>query len=110
MVRQEGGRWDVGTKSNAVYVERRSEENERIFEDLLEPEEARELAALLVKKADKADSTAEADSGEDDPRDDDAREKDKSNEDDSDDSDDEDDSDDKDDSKDERDSKDDSSS
>ena len=51
MVRQEGGRWDVGAKNNAVYLERRSEDDERLFETQLAPEEARELAALLTKSA-----------------------------------------------------------
>ena len=28
----EGGRWDVGAKSDAVYLERRSEDDEGLFE------------------------------------------------------------------------------
>ena len=66
MGRQEGGRWDVGTKNNAVYLERRGEDNEQLFEAVLEPEEARELGALLTKYADKADSTDENESGDED--------------------------------------------
>jgi hypothetical protein len=55
MVRHEGARWDVGTKDNAVYLERMSGSDERLFDDLLAPEEARELAGLLTKYADKLD-------------------------------------------------------
>ncbi len=66
MVRQEGGRWDVGTKNNAVYLERRSEDDKQMFDAQLEPEEARELAALLTKYADKADSTDEEEPTDDD--------------------------------------------
>ncbi|MDT5018435.1 MAG: hypothetical protein QOD39_4595 [Mycobacterium sp.] len=84
MVNQEGGRWDVATKNNAVHLERRSEEDERIFEALLEPEEARELAALLSKKADAADSNDKADSDENDSTDKDDSDKDDSDKDDSD--------------------------
>ncbi len=62
MASKEGGRWDVGTKDNAVYLERISDSDERLFDDLLEPEEARELAGLLTKYADKA---AESDGSED---------------------------------------------
>ena len=31
MVRQEGGRWDVGTKDNAVTLERVDESDDRII-------------------------------------------------------------------------------
>ena len=65
MVRHEGGRWDVGTKNNAVYVERISESDERLFDDLLAPEEARELAGLLTKYADESDESDESDGSED---------------------------------------------
>ena len=64
MVRQEGGRWDVGTKKNAVYLERISESDERLFDDLLAPEEARELAGLLAKYADKLDEAEDSDGGD----------------------------------------------
>lgn len=71
MVSEEGGRWDVGIKDNALYLERRSEDNESLFEAQLEPEEARELARLLKKFADKSDSTDEdASSGKDETDDD----------------------------------------
>jgi hypothetical protein len=60
MVRHEGGRWDVGTKDNAVYLERISGSDERLFDDSLAPEEARELAGLLTKYADKLDESDES--------------------------------------------------
>jgi hypothetical protein len=84
MIRHEGGRWDVGTKNNAVYVERISESDERLFDDLLAPEEARELAGLLTKyadksdKSDKSDESDESDGSEDSDKSDDADESDKS--------------------------------
>ena len=65
MVRHEGGRWDVGTKKNAVYLERISESDERLFDDSLAPEEARELAGLLTKYADKLDETEDSDESDD---------------------------------------------
>lgn len=55
MAEQEGPRWDVSIKGNAVLVERISEKDERIFDDTLAPEEARKLADLLTRFADKAD-------------------------------------------------------
>jgi hypothetical protein len=61
MVRHEGARWDVGTESNAVHVERISDSDKRLFEDLLAPEEARELAGLLTKYADKLDESRDSD-------------------------------------------------
>ncbi|KKC03330.1 hypothetical protein [Mycobacterium nebraskense] len=60
MVRQEGGRWDVGIKDNAVYLERVSEGDERLFDDSLASDEARKLAELLTKFADKLDGTDES--------------------------------------------------
>jgi hypothetical protein len=65
MVRHEVGRWDVGTKNDAVYLERISESDERLFDDSLEPAEARELAGLLTKYADKLDSSDDTDGSED---------------------------------------------
>jgi hypothetical protein len=62
MVRQDGGRWDIGVKDNAVNLERISESDERLFDDLLAPEEARELAGLLTKYADKVDESEGDDS------------------------------------------------
>jgi len=61
MVRHEGGRWDVGADTNAVYLERISESDESLFEDLLAPEEARALAGLLAKYADKVDESEDSD-------------------------------------------------
>ena len=61
MVRHEGGRWDIGIEDNAVYVERISESDEELFDDLLAPEEARQLAGLLTKYADKLDESDDSD-------------------------------------------------
>ncbi|MCV7091177.1 hypothetical protein [Mycobacterium interjectum] len=61
MVRQEEGRWDVSVKSNAVCVERISDGDKQLFEDLLAPQEARELAGLLTKFADKVDESEKSD-------------------------------------------------
>ncbi len=71
MVRQEGSRWDVGTKDNVITLERFDDSNERVSEDVLEVEEARELAALLTKHADKLDSSDEDDTSDDDDSDED---------------------------------------
>lgn len=60
MVSNEGGRWDVGVKDNAVNLERISEGDEQLFDDLLAPEEARELAGLLTKYADKVEESDES--------------------------------------------------
>jgi hypothetical protein len=54
MASDEGGRWDVGAKNNAVLLVRVSEDNERLFGASLEPDEARALADLLTKFAAKA--------------------------------------------------------
>ena len=35
MGRQEGSRWDVGTKDNVITLERFSEDDERVSEDVL---------------------------------------------------------------------------
>ncbi|MDM3974909.1 hypothetical protein QRB36_12090 [Mycobacterium marseillense] len=61
MVRHEGGRWDVGIKDAAVYVERVSDSDDRVFEDSLTAQEARDLAGLLTKYADKLDEARDAD-------------------------------------------------
>lgn len=74
MVRQEGGRWDVGIKDKAVYLERVSDGDERVFDDSLDSGEARKLAELLTKFADKlddSDESDESDESEDDGDDDD---------------------------------------
>ena len=98
MVRHEGGRWDVEVESNAVHVERISDSDEQLFEDLLAPEEARNLAGLLTKYADKVDDSDNSDDSEDS---DDAEDSaDSHDSDDSDDSDDADDADDADESED----------
>jgi hypothetical protein len=78
MGRQEGSRWDVGTKDNVITLERFGDDDERVSEDVLEVEEARELAALLTKHADKI-----ASNDQDDSEDEDDSEEDKSGEDDS---------------------------
>jgi hypothetical protein len=65
MARHEGGRWDVGTKNKAVYLERISESDERLFDDSLAPEEARELAGLLTKYADKLGESEDSDDADD---------------------------------------------
>ncbi|MGB9306097.1 MAG: hypothetical protein WCB92_21180 [Mycobacterium sp.] len=70
MASKEGGRWDVGTKDNAVCLERISDSDERLFDDLLEPEEARELAGLLTKYADKADESDGSEDSDDEDSDD----------------------------------------
>ncbi|OMB95669.1 hypothetical protein [Mycobacterium colombiense] len=116
MVREEGGRWDVGIQNNAVYVARISESDKRIFDDSISPEEARDLAGLLTKFATKLEESADSDTSEESEeskeskksRDDEDSEDDKESKDDEDSSDDEDSEDDKD-SKDE-DSKDDEAS
>jgi hypothetical protein len=59
MGRQEGSRWDVGAKGNTITLERFDKDDERVSEDTLEVEEARELASLLTKYADKIDSSDE---------------------------------------------------
>ncbi len=72
MGRQEGSRWDVGTKDNTITLERFDDSDERVSEDVLEVEEARELAALLTKHADKLESTDDKNSSDDDSNDDDS--------------------------------------
>ncbi|MCV7279168.1 hypothetical protein H7J88_05850 [Mycolicibacterium flavescens] len=67
----DGGRWDVGAKDGVVYVERRSEDNQPVFSDQLEPDDARQLAGLLTKFADKAQAAGSDDSDSDDESDDD---------------------------------------
>lgn len=57
MADQEGSRWDVSIKSNAVCLERISDDEDLVFEDSLEADEARKLAGLLTKFADKLDES-----------------------------------------------------
>ena len=71
MVRKEGSRWDVGTKDNAISLERFDDNDERVSEDVLEVGEARELAALLTKHADKLDKSDGDDSKDADDSDED---------------------------------------
>jgi hypothetical protein len=52
-------------QENAVCLERISENDERLFDDLLAPEEARELAGLLTKYADKIDESENFDTSDD---------------------------------------------
>ena len=59
MAREEGGRWDVGIQNNAVYIGRISESDERLFDDSLSAEEARDLGGLLTKFAAKLEETSE---------------------------------------------------
>jgi hypothetical protein len=69
MAREEGSRWDVGVKDNAITLERFDESDKRVSEDVLEAEEARALAALLTKHADKLDSSHKAGSKDEDDSD-----------------------------------------
>lgn len=66
MVREEGGRWDVGIKDKAVYLERVSDGDERVFDDSLDSGEARKLAELLTKFAEKLDNSNDDEDDEDD--------------------------------------------
>jgi hypothetical protein len=61
----DGGRWDVGVKDNEVYVARISEGDQQVFDDVVAPDEARKLADLLTKYADKADEAVESNDSED---------------------------------------------
>ena len=65
MASNEGGRWDVGAKENSVYVSRVSGDDEKVIEDLLSPEEARKIAGLLTKYADKAEESEKSEDSED---------------------------------------------
>jgi hypothetical protein len=85
MVRKEGSRWDVGTKDNAISLERFDDSDERVSEDVLQVGEARELAALLTKHADKLDES-DGDDSKDEDEDDSKDEDDSTDEDDDDDS------------------------
>lgn len=60
MVRHEGGRWDVSIKDNAIYLERISDSDEQLFDDSLAVDEARGLAGLLTKFADKLEESGES--------------------------------------------------
>ncbi|MBV8785578.1 MAG: hypothetical protein JOZ00_02700 [Mycobacterium sp.] len=88
MASNEGGRWDVGAKDNAVYVSRISGDDEKVFEDLLSPAEARDLAGLLTKYADKSEKSEKSEDAKDSKDSDDSKDSKDSDDDDSDDSDD----------------------
>ncbi|OBH86940.1 hypothetical protein A5681_14350 [Mycobacterium scrofulaceum] len=104
MARDEGGRWDVGIKDDAVFVQRVSDADEQLFIDSLDSDEARKLAELLTKFADKldnSDKSADSEKGKDkdkkDKKDKGKKDKDKDKDKDSEDGDDEDSEDDEDD-------------
>ena len=78
MAAEEGSRWDVSIKSNAVCLERISDKEDQVFEDSLEVEEARKLAGLLTKFADKLDESDESDDSDDSEESDDSDDSDKS--------------------------------
>ncbi|SOX52649.1 hypothetical protein MAAFP003_1316 [Mycobacterium ahvazicum] len=65
MADQEGSRWDVSIKSNAVCLERISDKEDQVFEDSLSAQEAKKLGALLTKFADKLDESDESDESDD---------------------------------------------
>lgn len=88
MGREKGSRWDVGTRDNAITLERFDDGDERVSEDVLEVEEARALAALLTKHADKLESSDRDKSSDSDKSSDDEKSSDDDESDDSDDSDD----------------------
>jgi hypothetical protein len=60
MVEQQGGQWNVATKENEVYLERVTDDGELLFDESLDPAEARQLARLLTKHA---DGISESDNG-----------------------------------------------
>lgn len=60
MADQEGSRWDVSIKSNAVCLERISDKEDQVFEDSLSAQEAKKLAALLTKFADKLEESEDS--------------------------------------------------
>jgi hypothetical protein len=92
MAEHRGGQWNVAVKENEVYLERVSEDNEQLFDDSLAPEEARELARLITKHADKISESGAATKDEDDEdSDDDSDDSDDSEDEDSDDDSDDDD-------------------
>ncbi|GBG36724.1 hypothetical protein [Mycobacterium montefiorense] len=64
MASQEGSRWDVSIKSNAICLERISADEDQVSEDSLAAEEARELAGLLTKFADKLDESGDSDNSD----------------------------------------------
>lgn len=70
MAEHEGGQWNVATKKDTVYLERVSEDGERLIDDSLAPEEARQLARLLTKHADGISESGAETTDDDDTTDD----------------------------------------
>jgi hypothetical protein len=66
MAEREGGQWNVAVKNNAVHVERVTDSGEQLFDDLLDPDEARQLGDLLTKHARKVGESEQSDQSEDD--------------------------------------------
>jgi hypothetical protein len=66
MAEREGGQWNVAVKNNAVHVQRVSDSGEQLFDDLLEPDEARQLGELLTKHAGKVGESEQSDESDDD--------------------------------------------
>jgi hypothetical protein len=66
MAEREGGQWNVAVKNNAVHVQRVSDSGEQLFDDLLEPDEARQLGELLTKHAGKVGGSEQSDDSDDD--------------------------------------------
>ena len=69
MAEREGGQWNVAVKNKAVHVERVSDSGEQLFDDVLDPDEARQLGELLTKHAGKvgeSEQSDESDESEDD--------------------------------------------
>ena len=64
MTEREGGQWNVAVKNKAVHVERVSEDGEQLFDDVLDPDEARQLGELLTKHAGKVGESEQSDSDE----------------------------------------------
>ncbi len=96
MSEHESGQWNVAAKDNLVYVERANDSGELLFDDSLEPHEARQLARALTKFADKLDEggrSSNRKNSEDSDRSDDEDDDDSDRSDDDDDDDDDDDED-----------------
>jgi hypothetical protein len=70
MAEREGGQWNVAVKSNSVQLERVSESGEHLYDDLLEPDEARQLGELLIKHAGKVSESEKSDESDEDDEDD----------------------------------------
>jgi hypothetical protein len=64
MAEREGGQWNVAVKNNAVHVERVTDSGEQLFDDLLDPDEARQLGDLLTKHARKVGESEQSDDEE----------------------------------------------